>query len=106
MCCADLLSRGQVQLFLESPGQHDRSANHPFASSNPNLVVLAQNVLAAALSDSTRSSYRSAVNHIAKFHEKQNSNLFFPSHLILYVFGWHTVSINSIIHPFAIIYMV
>lgn len=40
--------------------------------------MLAQNILAAALSNSTRSSYRSAVNHIAKFHEKQASKLVFP----------------------------
>ncbi len=39
---------------------------------------MAQNILAAALSDSTRSSYRSAVNHIAKFHEKQKTNFVFP----------------------------
>ncbi|MBS1652410.1 MAG: hypothetical protein JSU07_10405 [Bacteroidetes bacterium] len=39
---------------------------------------MAQNILAAALSDSTRSSYRSAVNHIAKFHEQQKSNFTFP----------------------------
>lgn len=42
------------------------------------MVILAQNILAAALSNNTRSSYRSAVNHIAKFHEEQKSNLVFP----------------------------
>ncbi len=40
--------------------------------------MLAQNILAAALSNSTRASYRSAVNHIAKFHELQKSQFAFP----------------------------
>jgi hypothetical protein len=40
--------------------------------------MLAQNILAAALSDSTRSSYRSAVNHISKFHDQQKSLFTFP----------------------------
>jgi hypothetical protein len=62
------------------------------------LVVLAQNILAAALSDSTRSSYRSAVNHIAKFHEKQNSSFVFPvssDTLCL----WMADSINKLTYP-------
>ena len=40
---------------------------------------MAQNILSAALSNSTRSSYISAINHIAKFHEQQNSTFVFPT---------------------------
>ena len=40
--------------------------------------MLAQNMLANALSDSTRAGYRSAVKHIYKFYEKQKANLTFP----------------------------
>jgi hypothetical protein len=46
-------------------------ANHPFAAANPQLVVLAQNVLSQSLAVSTRAGYRSAVNHLRRFHEKQ-----------------------------------
>ena len=62
------------------------------------MVVLAQNILAAALSDTTRSSYRSAVNHIAKFHEKQQSQFTFPvssDTLCL----WMAHSIDKLMYP-------
>ena len=62
------------------------------------MVVLAQNILAAALSNSTRSSYRSAVNHIAKFHEEQKSKFIFhisPDTLCL----WMAYSINKLKYP-------
>lgn len=41
-------------------------------------MTLAQNVLAQALAPSTRAGYRSAVNHIANFHERQHSQFTFP----------------------------
>ena len=39
---------------------------------------MARNILAEAISETTRASYASAVNHVAKFHEKQGSTLSFP----------------------------
>jgi hypothetical protein len=42
------------------------------------VVTLAQNILAHSLSDNTRASYVSAVNHISKFYQKMGSNLVFP----------------------------
>jgi hypothetical protein len=39
---------------------------------------MAQNILAKALATSTRAGYRSAINHIATFHEKRNSQFNFP----------------------------
>ena len=42
------------------------------------MVTLAQNVLARALSASTRSGYKSAVNHIMRFHEKRSIDFAFP----------------------------
>jgi hypothetical protein len=60
--------------------------------------VLAQNILAAALSNSTRSSYRSAVNHIAKFHEKQASKLVFPISADTLCL-WIAYSIDKLKHP-------
>ena len=62
------------------------------------MVVLAQNILAAALSENTRASYRSAVNHIAKFHEHQKSNFTFPvssDTLCL----WMTYSVDKLRYP-------
>lgn len=53
-------------------------ANHPFAATNPDLVALAQNVLAQALAPNTRAGYRSAVSHIAAFHERQHARFTFP----------------------------
>jgi hypothetical protein len=60
--------------------------------------VLAQNILAAALSNSTRSSYRSAVNHIAKFHEEQHSQLVFPISADTLCL-WMAHSINKLKYP-------
>ena len=60
--------------------------------------MLAQNILAAALSNSTRSSYRSAVNHIAKFHEEQKSTFIFPVSADTLCL-WMAHSINKLKYP-------
>src|SRR5689334_13981924 len=65
-------------MFSSVPRSARPFANHPFAITNPGLVTLAQNVLSQALSTTTRASYHSAVNHLAKFLATQHSQLTFP----------------------------
>lgn len=60
--------------------------------------MLAQNILAQALADTTRASYRSAIQHISKFINKNNIQLTFPiapETLCL----WMADSINKLRYP-------